>query len=126
MLDIAVNLCKNVVEFIITNKKLEEEKKKSLSEILNKISEVLENTAQSLKKDEYPHMNCALLDTLSNKLLSVISDYMTKEDAVRLSQVLKQASEIEKQFSIRNEPDTIPEIERSAGEFKAMSLLTIL
>ena len=51
---------------------------------------------------------------------------MTKEDAVRLSQVLKQASEIEKQFSIRNEPDTIPEIERSAGEFKAMSLLTIL
>lgn len=126
MLDIAVDLCKNVIEYIITNKKIEDDKKKLLSEILDKISEVLENTAQSLKIDEYPHMNCAILDTLSKKLLSVISIYMSKEDAIRLSEVLQKSSQIERQFSVRNEPDTIPEIERSAGEFKAMSLLTIL
>lgn len=126
MLDIAVDLCKNVIEYIITNKKIEDDKKKLLSEILDKISEVLENTAQSLKRDEYPHMNCAILDTLSKKLLSVISNYMSKEDAIRLSEVLQKSSQIERQFSVRNEPDTIPEIERSAGEFKAMSLLTIL
>lgn len=126
MLDIAVDLCKNVIEFIITNKKIEDDKKKSLSEILNNISEVLDNTAQSLKRDEYPHMNCVILDTLSKKLLEVISKYMSKEDTIRLSEILKQASEIEKQFSIRKEPNTIPELEKFAGEFKAMSLLTIL
>lgn len=126
MLDIAVSLCKNVIDFVVMKNNVDNAKKNSITECLNEISDVLIDTANSLEQNIYPHMNCAIMHSLSKKLLVILSDYISEEDAVRLTQVMNEASEVEKQFSLREEPDTIPKIYRAAGEFKAMALLANL
>lgn len=126
MLDLAVNLCKNVIDILISEKKLDQSNKEILSQTLFFISEVLEDTAIALKTDRYPQMNCAALNNLSERLMGVLSNYMAEEDAIYLTSVLKEASEVEKQFSLRKELETIPIIEKAAGEFKAMAALANL
>lgn len=126
MLDLAVNLCKNVIDILISEKKLDQTNKEILSQTLFFISEVLEDTAIALKTDRYPHMNCDALNSLSERLMGVLSNHMGEEDAIYLVSVLREASEVEKQFSLRKEPETIPIIERAAGEFKSMGILANL
>ena len=123
MLDLAVNLCKNIIDFINSEKRIETENRKLVSDILTEISDILDNTANSLKKDEYPHKNCQIMQNLSLNLCDKLSKYISQSDLNRLETVLIDASRIEGEFALRNEPDTIPRIEMASGEFKSMAIL---
>lgn len=126
MLSVAVDICKTIIENLKNEEKLKFEEKLRVSNLLNEISKVLEDTAIKLKSDEYPNYNCALLHKLSDNLHFHLIDYVRPEVLDDLHSALMVASQIERTFAIRNEPETIPMVETAAAKFKAMSMLIIL
>lgn len=123
MLSIAIELCKNALEYINTNKHAKSELKLRISVLLEEISKLLEDTANKLEKDEYPHFNCALLEKMTNHLHFHLMEHVPQDEVDSLRKVLLESTQIEKEFTKRNEPETIPQIKKAAGEFKAMSLI---
>lgn len=123
MYSLLIDLIKNVVDMAQKNKTINIQYKQKISEILNEISVVLFDTAQKLRNDQYPHMNCAILERLASNFQFYSSDIISFDDLNILRTALLEASQIEKQFALRNEPDTIPEIEKAAGEFRAMAII---
>ena len=123
MLSIAIELCKNALEYINTNKHVKLELKLRISVLLEEISKLLEDTANKLEKDEYPHFNCALLEKMTNHLHFHLMEHVPQDEVDSLRKVLLESTQIEKEFTKRNEPQTIPQIKKAAGEFKAMSLI---
>jgi hypothetical protein len=105
------------------NKQIRKEKKEKISQILEEISLVLQDTANKLKVDEYPHGNCVVMEKLSLDLEKKLQGEIPDEDIKYLIDGLIQSSKLEKEFSFRKDPETIPEIERASGEFKTMSML---
>lgn len=123
MYSLLIDLIKNVVDMAQKNKTINIQYKQKISEILNEISVVLFDTAQKLRNDQYPHMNCAILERLASNFQFYSSDIISFDDLNILRTALLEASQIEKQFALRNEPDTIPGIEKAAGEFRAMAII---
>lgn len=123
MLSIAIDLCKNALEYIKTNKHAKLELKLRISVLLEEISKLLEDTASKLEKDEYPHFNCALLEKMTNHLHFHLIEHVPQDEVDNLRKVLLESTQIEKEFAKRKEPETIPQIKKAAGEFKAMSLI---
>lgn len=123
MLSVAVDICKSIIDNLRKDEELRFEEKLRVSTLLNEISKVLEDTAQKLKSDEYPHYNCALLEKLSDNLHFYLIDYVRPQVLDDLHTALREASQIEKTFAIRKEPETIPMVESAAAKFKAMSML---
>lgn len=123
MLSIAIDLCKNALEYIKTNKHAKLELKLRISVLLEEISKLLEDTASKLEKDEYPHFNCALLEKMTNHLHFHLIEHVPQDEVENLRKVLLESTQVEKEFARRNEPETIPQIKKAAGEFKAMSLI---
>lgn len=123
MLSIAIDLCKNALEYIKTSKHAKLELKMRISVLLEEISKLLEDTAIKLEKDEYPHFNCALLEKMTNHLHFHLIEHVPQDEVDNLRKVLLESTQVEKEFTRRNEPETIPQIKKAAGEFKAMSLI---
>jgi hypothetical protein len=123
MLSFVLDLCKYVIEQVTKNKEIKLETRLRISTILFEISSILQDTADKLKKDEYPHANCVAMTSLSNNLHFILIDLVDMDVLDKLHNLLIEASQVEKQFAIRKEPNTIPMIEEAAGEFKAMSLI---
>lgn len=123
MFSLLIDLVKNVVEIAQKDRTTNILYKEKISEILNEISDVLVDTAEKLKRDEYPHMNCAILERLSSSLKFHAMDFIAPHQLEKLEICLTEASQVEKQFALRSEVDTIPAIEYAAGEFKAMAII---
>lgn len=123
MLSTAIELCKNALEYINTNKRAKIELKLRISVLLEEISKLLEDTALKLEKDEYPHFNCALLEKMTNHLHFHLLEHVPIDEADNLRKILIESTQVEKEFAARHDTDTIPNIKKAAGEFKAMSLI---
>lgn len=123
MLSTVIDICKSVIDFIRQSDEVEKDNIERISGILNDISEVLNDTAEKLLEDVYPHDNCVIMQRLSQDLHSNLLGYLPKEEIDILYDALMQSSMVEKEFALRNEPDTIPTIQKASGEFKAMSML---
>lgn len=123
MFSLLIDLVKNLVDIAQKTKTVNIQYKEKISKLLTEISDVLTDTALKLRNDEYPHMNCAILERLSSNLQFYASDIISLDDANILRTALLEASQIEKLFAIRNEKDTIHGIEKAAGEFRAMAIL---
>lgn len=123
MLNFVFDLCKNVIDFVIKDGEIKLENKLRISSILSEISQIIENTADKLERDEYPHSNCVVLKNLSNQLHFSLIDFVPAEQIDDLHNKLIQASNIEKEFAVRKEPNTIPELRKVAGDFKSLSIL---
>jgi hypothetical protein len=123
MISTVIDICKNIIDFIRQSDEVEKDNIERISDILNNISNVLNDTAEKLLNDVYPHDNCVVMQRLSKDLHSNLLGYLPKEDIDILYNSLMESSMVEKEFALRKEPDTIPSIERAAGEFKAMSIL---
>jgi len=120
MISEILDICKSIIDFTLRNSEIKEQEKEKISKLLLEISEILNDTADKLSKDEYPHNNCVVMERLSTELHGNLLEYLPKKDINVLRDSLIEASQIEKQFALRKEKDTIPSIERAAGEFKAM------
>ena len=123
MLSTAIDLCKSVIDIIFKNRQIQHDKKLRIGVLLGEISKILEDTADKLSKDEYPHLNCALMERMCDNLYLYVKDIVPEDQSKSLIKTLKEASQVEKQFAIRSEKNTIPSIYQAAGEFKALGLL---
>jgi hypothetical protein len=123
MLSTAIDLCKSVIDIVFKNRQIQHDTKLRIAILLEEISKILEDTADKLSKDEYPHFNCALMKKMSHNLYHYIKDVVPEEQSKSLIESLKDASQVEKQFAIRSEKNTIPSIYQAAGEFKALGFL---
>lgn len=123
MLDICIGLLKDAIEVISKYKGERKEKKLQISVILQEISDLLKNTADMLSEDKYPSFNCALMEKMSNHLKYHMEDIVPKEQLQELFLSLLEASQVEKQFALRKEEETIPKIYEAAATFKSLSLV---
>lgn len=123
MISIAIDICKGVIDYLNNKGELRLEERMRVSSILNEISEILLDTANRLKINEYPRHNCGVLEKLSKDLHFQLIDHVKPDELDRLHEVLLEASQVEKQFTFRFDPETIPTIENASAEFKAMSIL---
>lgn len=122
MWSLIIDVCKTVIDLISKNEEIKLETRLRVSSILSEISDVLSDTAEKLKNDEYPHSNCIVMERLTNNLHFILIDLVSADILDNLYSLLIEASQIEKQFAVRKESNTIPRIEEVSGEFKAMSL----
>ena len=123
MISVVIDICKNVFDMISKNEKENREKIEKIANVMEEISKVLDDTSEKLIKDEYPHNNCIIMEILSKKLHESINEYLTEDESKELENSLLEASQVEKQFALRKEPDTIPLLQKASGKFKAMSIL---
>jgi len=123
MIDTCIGLLKDVIDLVVKNKQIEKENKFRVAIILEEMSKVLEDTATKLSKNEYPHFNCALMDKMSDHLNFRLTNFVPKEQLEELHNSLRDASQVEKQFATREEPQTISSIYEAAATFKTFSLL---
>jgi hypothetical protein len=123
MISTIIDICKGFIDLVLKNKEIEKERKEKISETFQEISLILQDTADNLKEDVYPHGNCVVMEKLSMKLHSLLLGVIPDEDLNHLTQSLIDSSQIEREYGLRKEPETIPGIERASGEFKAMSIL---
>ena len=123
MLSTAIELCKSTIDLFYKSKETRHDTKLRVGILLEEISKILTDTADKLSKDEYPHFNCALMEKMCDHLHFHMTGVISEEQLDELHLVLKEASQVEKQFALRHEPNTIPSIYKAAGEFKALGLL---
>jgi hypothetical protein len=123
MLSVVIDICKNVLDFVIQNNTIKKNQKETISNILLEISNILEDTANKLSIGEYPHGNCVVMERLSNNLHFNLIDFVPQDDIDRLHENLIKSSNLEKEYANRENPETINSIKIAAGEFKSMSIL---
>lgn len=123
MLEFCIGLLKDTIDFVIKKKEINEQKKMKVSLVLEELSDIVKNTADSLSKDEYPHFNCSLMEKMSDRLHFYLIDYVPTEQLDELHRLLKESSQIEKQFALRKEENTIKILYDSSASLKSISLL---
>jgi hypothetical protein len=127
MISILFDTVNSFLKFIAINKDIEKEKKEKMSEFLLEISNVLNDTAEKLLKDEYPHNNCAVMEKLSTDLLDTIREHLPENISYDSAhKLLLDASHLEKHYANRKDEITIPTIQKAAGEFKVLSMISKL
>ena len=123
MLSTAIDLCKSAVDVVLKGKEMRHDTKVRAGILLEEIAKILEDTANKLSVNEYPHFNCALMEKMCDHFHFHLTGAVPEDQLDELYESMKEASQVEKQFAIRHEPDTIPSIFKAAGEFKALGLL---
>jgi hypothetical protein len=123
MLDVCISLLKDSVYLLVKSKEMKSENKMRVSILLGEMSSILEDTANKISKNEYPHFNCALMEKMSNHLHFQLKDFIPEVQLNELHKSLIEASMVEKQFVNREDGETIPSIFNAAATFKTFSLL---
>jgi hypothetical protein len=123
MFSTVIDLAKSLVDFLKKEDELRLEQRLRVSSLLEEISKILLDTSEKMKKDEYPHYNCVLMENVSNQLHFYLIDHVPTEQLDTLHKSLIEASQVEKQFATRKETDTIPQIEKTAAEFMSLALM---
>jgi hypothetical protein len=123
MLDVCISLLKDSIDLLVKSKEIKSENKMRVSILLGEMSSILEDTANKISKNEYPHFNCALMEKMSNHLHFQLKDFIPEVQLNELHKSLIEASMVEKQFVNREDGETIPSIFNAAATFKTFSLL---
>ena len=123
MLDVCISLLKDSIDLLVKSKEIKSENKMRVSILLGEMSSILEDTANKISKNEYPHFNCALMEKMSNHLHFQLKDFIPEVHLNELHKSLIEASMVEKQFANREDGETIPSIFNAAATFKTFSLL---
>ena len=123
MLEFCIGLLKDTIDFVIKKKEINEQKKMKVSLVLEELSDIVKNTADSLSKNEYPHFNCSLMEKMSDRLHFYLIDYVQTEQLDELHRLLKESSQIENQFALRKEENTIKKLYDASASLKSLSLL---
>lgn len=116
------DLCKWGVELFLKSENNKKEKILEISDILNEISKILEDTADKIKKDEYPHGNCALLEKLSSSLILKLEKHLGKADLEDLDYSLSEASFVEKFYANRKDSEIVNNLYEASGKFRSISM----
>lgn len=123
MIETAINLCKEICQYVDKKKLLRIESRQRVSVVLDEIARVMDDTVIKLKNDEYPHGNCVILQNLSENLKKYLSDSVDGEHLNKLETSLNNGLLVEKFYAMRKDVQIINELEKASGEFKSLSLL---
>ena len=94
-----------------------------VSVLLDEVSKILEDTAVKLSKDEYPHMNCALMEKMTNHIKFFLDGKIPKPLLDELYLSLIESSKVESQFAQRHNEGVINSIYNASANFKSVSML---
>jgi hypothetical protein len=109
----------------ISNKKqqIKENKKLKISDVFLQISQLLDETADSLENDIYPLGSCFKMTALSEDFLITIKEDIDDETWNKLSRMLYESCRLEKEYANRNDKETIETIRQTSAHFHAQSLI---
>jgi len=100
----------------------DKERKKEVSDALMEISQLLYNVVTSLKNDVYPTGSCEAMHDLAQRLHEKIYTLLDDRTCTELIDMLKESSNMEMLYSIRDE-SVIQHVEKTAGRFYSAALL---
>jgi hypothetical protein len=123
MFSLFFELLSKVVEMIKNNNEIERAKKLDISGVLSNISSILLDTSVKLSEDKYPYNNCQMMENLSDTLHKSLNGYVDDDTRNKIHELLKEASQLEKLYQLRENKEIIRELMRISGEFNAMSIL---
>lgn len=123
MFSLFFELLSKVVEIIKNNSEMDRTRKFDISGILFDISSILLDTSVKLSEDKYPHHNCQIMEKLSDDLYNSLDGYVDNDTRNKINELLKESSQLEKLYQLRENKEIIRELMRISGEFNAMSIL---
>lgn len=123
MFSLFFELLSKVVDIIKNNSEMNRTKKLHISGILYDISSILLDTSVKLSEDQYPHNYCQIMENLSKDLHLSLDGYVDNDTRNKINELLKEASQLEKLYQLRENKEIIRELMRISGEFQAMSIL---
>jgi hypothetical protein len=123
MFDLCINLLRESVDYVIKHKDMNVNNRLRVSVLLDEVSKILEDTATKLSKDEYPHMNCALMEKMTNHIEFFLDGKIPQNLLEQLHKSLIESSQVEIQFANRGNDGVIESIFNASAEFKTISML---
>lgn len=120
---IATILFDTTCDFIKNKANAEKEKRQRLARVCLSVSNLLNEAANDLNNDEYPHGKCSSMHTLCDSMYEVLKDLTTKEKCDELMSIMRNASNLEVEFARRNDPDTAIQLQIAAGAFYSIYLI---
>jgi len=118
-----LDIMKMIFEFISNSNDMKAEKKLRISEVFQDISDLLEETVIDLKNDVYPHGKCMSMANLADSMTGLMKDYVEKDKLEQLTYMLKDACRLEKEFANRTNPNSILDIQTTAGMFNSFAIM---
>lgn len=108
-----------VINHLIQSNK---EKDLRISQLMWDIHLLLEDVIIKFESNEYPHTSCSTMNVLTMSLFDKIKPSLG-DKSIYVSNLLKEASNLEKSFNERGTSDIINQLKVASGEFKGFSIL---
>lgn len=118
-----LEILKTLLSISDRKKDMELEKRERLSKAFQLMSDVIGKAIEDLQNNIYPTGSCIAMEQLSNDILKAVSGMMPEEDAKQLSNQLYAASHLELEYAMRDNPNTIPTLQKAQGKLLALSIL---
>jgi hypothetical protein len=112
-----------IVGFLRDKKEEDKEVRKQVCELLKHIGKTIESAAGDIEAGEYPHGKCSELQIYSKELVTYLQGKLPDEKLKELEAQLIEASNIERDFAKRGDPDTITKLYFASAYFQAMGAL---
>lgn len=103
-------------------------RKEKVAEYFNEIAKTINDAAQVFKKDEIPHGSCAKMEHLAKLLPESVGDFIGKQKAKDLQDMLLRAHNIETfMYEIpkknkKERAESLAKMEQAAGYFEATAI----
>ena len=118
-----LDIMKLIFDFISNSEKMKADKKLKLSEVFQDISDLLYETVDDLNNDIYPHGKCVSMANLADNMTDLMKGYLDEKKLEELVFMLKDACRLEKEFATRRDPESILDIQTTAGMFNSFSIM---
>ena len=102
--------------------KEDKEKIEKVSQILGEMSVILLDVSDKLEKNEYPHYSCSLMSALTDRLYDITKNVIRVEEQDKFFKLLKECSNIERDYYLREELNTVVRLREVSAEIKALSM----
>lgn len=118
-----LEIFKTILSLSDRKRQIQEEKKECLVKALTLMSDVVGGAIKDLQNNIYPTGSCIAMEQISNDIMKVVGDMLSKEDAQKLSNQLFLASKLELEYAMRDNPETIPALQKAQGLLTALSII---
>jgi len=102
--------------------KEDDERREKVSKILEEMSVILLDVSDKLERNEYPHYSCSLMSSLTDRLYDITKNVIRVEEQDKFFKLLKECSNLEREFALREELGTIVRLREVSAEIKALSM----
>lgn len=126
MIDILIKVGSFLVDVFKEKHSFTEDETERIYSCLSEIAELLDEVAYDLEAGDYPHGKCAQMDLLSKYLYNELNGKISEEYLHLLVDNLNYATELEKLYAYKGDPEKIKDIEKAAGYFRAAGVLATL